>query len=93
MKVEQITELGPFELENGALLSRTTDDCEVCVSKGQENEPATFVIEFEGQTVHICKAHAQQLLDENETRRQDKNSIFYEVFHIKDPSQSAGDKA
>lgn len=66
-------------LSNGAVVQRRSNDCEVCVNKGQAPDPSIFGVEYDGQVVEVCDAHMQQILDAD-ADKQMKGGLFEEIF-------------
>ena len=77
LRIEEAASM-PYVFSNGAIIQIETDPCSVCLDRGEEVEPGIYSVAFDGKTVRICKAHAQQLLDEDEGRKE--KDLFASVF-------------
>jgi len=67
------------KLSNGAEVSRTSYDCEVCVHRNEEPSKSEFRIDYEMQQLEICAAHMQEVLDSDD---EGKEGILEEFFGI-----------
>jgi len=67
-------------LVNKAVIRRTSIACEVCTARGEMEEGSEFQLEFEGQKVQLCDAHAQEVLNLDEDELKKGENIFSEMF-------------
>jgi hypothetical protein len=85
VRVEEIEE-DTVLLSNGAAVTRTGWACEVCVKRNEEAGASEFMVEFEGQQIHVCAAHTQQILDMDEDQK--GGDEFTSLFGVKEESET-----
>jgi hypothetical protein len=82
MQLEKFENTDEVTLSNGATLTNVVFACEICTERGENPEPAHFRLEFEGQQIELCDAHAVEILNLDEDKKEDE---FRKFVTITDP--------
>lgn len=70
-------------LSNGAILQYLTHEkCSVCVGRKENPETPIAELYYQGQTLYLCEAHVQQLLEMDEDEKLRKEEGFDRLLKV-----------
>lgn len=77
--LDRFIDTDEIKLSNGATLTCTAYECEVCVERGEQPEPSHYRLEFEGQQIELCVAHATEVLNLDDDKKEDEFKKFVTI--------------